>query len=357
MQSNKTILVAAAGAGKTHTIVCEALKHADKLIITTFTDKNTEEIKNRFYQINNRIPENVIILPWYTFLLKYFIRPFQSKFYATDIEGIEMQNGQSAKFKNKGSIEYYFSNSKRIYSDKIGALSCKLIEDFNDFPLDNLSKIAQSIFIDEMQDMAGYDLELIGKLMDYSNLNVFCVCDPRQSTIVTSKGRKNKPRTKVNILSFFKNKSVIIDDTSLNINKRCVNAICDLSNRLFPNFLEVKSEVCYDDKHKGIFFVRNEDCFEYISKYRPMQLTYNSRSKYLKNFPHINIRLSKGQTYNRVIIYTTEKMNSWLLNNKTELADQTRCMFYVALTRARYSVAIVYNYPEKFSHNLIQQYK
>ena len=44
------VIIAAAGSGKTEFIVNEALKKSSPVLITTFTDKNAEEIRNRFYK-------------------------------------------------------------------------------------------------------------------------------------------------------------------------------------------------------------------------------------------------------------------------------------------------------------------
>lgn len=61
----------------------------------------------------------------------------------------------------------------------------------------------------------------------------------------------------------------------------------------------------------------------------------------------INMGESKGLTYDRVLIYSTKSMKSWMENQSKELKPKTRSQFYVAITRARYSVGIVYEYDEK----------
>lgn len=55
---------------------------------------------------------------------------------------------------------------------------------------------------------------------------------------------------------------------------------------------------------------------------------------------------SKGKTYNDVLIYPTNDMCKWIKDNNYKLNGTTRSKFYVALTRGKYSAAIVYDYSE-----------
>ncbi len=47
-----------------------------------------------------------------------------------------------------------------------------------------ISKIFPNIFIDEIQDLAGYDLDIL-KLLFKSESTILCVGDPRQITYLT----------------------------------------------------------------------------------------------------------------------------------------------------------------------------
>lgn len=49
---------------------------------------------------------------------------------------------------------------------------------------------------------------------------------------------------------------------------------------------------------------------------------------------------SKGRGFDHVVILPTEPMRLWLSEPTTKLKPQSRAKFYVALTRARHSVAI-----------------
>ena len=55
----------------------------------------------------------------------------------------------------------------------------------------------------------------------------------------------------------------------------------------------------------------------------------------------MNFGASKGLEFPHVLIYPTNPIKQWLLNNQADLAEASRADFYVALTRAFFSVGIV----------------
>lgn len=59
------------------------------------------------------------------------------------------------------------------------------------------------------------------------------------------------------------------------------------------------------------------------------------------NYEIKNFGESKGATRDRVLIYPTQKISDWLFNNMDFNSFEIKCKFYVAVTRAKYSVAIV----------------
>lgn len=95
-------------------------------------------------------------------------------------------------------------------------------------------------------------------------------------------------------------------------------------------------------EHDGVFFVKEKDVDKYLEKYKPLQLRYDRRTKGIHSGYDIkNFGESKGATYDRVIIYPTKKMLEWMLSGKLISSFEIKCKFYVAITRAKFSVAIV----------------
>ncbi len=123
---NKAI-VACAGSGKTTYIVKKSLELIDKkVLITTFTDSNVEEIKNKIIEVNGSIPANIHVLPWFTFQLDHLIRPFQLDFINVKIKDVIMKNGSTTTYTSKNKKEYYIKDGA-IYSDKIADLAFSTI--------------------------------------------------------------------------------------------------------------------------------------------------------------------------------------------------------------------------------------
>ncbi|KQK26095.1 hypothetical protein AR438_10970 [Chryseobacterium aquaticum] len=385
-EQNNKLIVAAAGSGKTTFLVEEALREKNNsILITTFTQANESEIKRKFIEKNKCIPENVTIQTWFTFLLKQGVRPYQGALIEKKINGLILVNGKSGlkAYRNpceicrKGNTinedckkcanpiyyseenefeKHYFSKSLKIYSDKISKFIIRSNEKSEGLLIERLCNVYSHIFIDEVQDLAGYDLEFL-KLLFKSPSRILLVGDPRQGTYSTNTSAKNKKFSKFNVVNFFQDPTIKIntDKTSLLINYRCNKKICDLSNNLFPDFQKTESGNKLITGHDGVFFIKEIDIEDYLANFKPMQLRETKRKKVNENFKVMNFGESKGLSFDRILIYPTQPFLNWLLDNKTILAETSRAKIYVALTRARYSVAIVNNIENKKSE--IKHYK
>ena len=216
--------------------------------------------------------------------------------------------------------------------------------------IDRLSRIYPTIFIDEVQDLAGYDLEIL-KLLYHSKSTIVCVGDPRQVTYYTHWERVNKAYRNGMIKEYVEEKcskkdGIIVDETTLSLSHRNNKRICDFSSTIYPLLPKVepcKCQNCHPKgiDHQGVFVIKASDLDAYMSKFQPVQLRHNKRTATDGRFKSENFGQSKGKTYDRVVIYPTEDMRSWLKNRRTKLADETRAKLYVAVTRARYSAAFV----------------
>lgn len=349
MKINK-LIVAAAGAGKTTFLVNEALKLKDeRVLITTYTQANEAEIKKKIIEVNQCIPPNIIVQTWFSFLLQHGVRPFQGVLFEKSINGLILTNNTSALYIPESNTEkHFFTSGIKIYSDKISKFVFRCNEKTNGAVVDRLTRIYSQIFIDEVQDLAGYDLELL-KLLFKANTNTLLVGDPRQGTYSTNSSSKNKKFKKAAIVNFFEADSLGIetDTTSLTTNYRCNNSICELSNKLFPDMSPTKSGNCETTNHDGVFLVRESEVSEYLRRYSPTQLRENIKMEVNQEYRVLNFGESKGLSFDRVLIYPTNPILKWLSNNNSELAPTSRSKLYVAITRARYSVGVICNYSDE----------
>ncbi|WP_037939929.1 UvrD-helicase domain-containing protein [Sulfurospirillum arcachonense] len=368
MSKINKLIIAAAGAGKTTYLIKEALKQDKEVLITTYTEANESEIKKKFIEINGAIPKNVTIQTWFSMLLQHGVKPYQD--YLTDkkINGMLLVNEQSGlKFRGKFPVYYkeeevdkhYFSKEYKIYSDKLSKFVFKCNEKSKGVVFDRISRIYEYVFIDEVQDLAGYDLELI-KLLFQTNSNIVLVGDSRQVTYLTHHAKKYPKYKDGKIKEFIQNEckriTVEIDEESLNCSYRNNELICKFSSKLFPDYAVPTSKQNDEVEHKGIFFIREKDIDTYLAQYQPLQLVWNRGKKVNANYSVMNFGESKGLGFDRVLIYPTQKILDFILKNKS-LDGTSRAKFYVAITRARHSVGIVYTYLDKLSIDEIENWK
>ena len=359
MSKINKLIIAAAGAGKTTYLIHEALKQDKEVLITTYTEANESEIKKKFIEINGAIPKNITIQTWFSMLLQHGVKPYQN--YLTDkkINGMILVNQQSSQYISEINVDkHYFSKEYKIYSDKLSKFVFKCNEKSNGMVFDRLSRVYDYIFIDEVQDLAGYDLELI-KLLFKTNSNTTLVGDPRQVTYLTHNEKKFGKYQDGRIKEFIQNEckriTVEIDEESLNCSYRNNDLICQFSSTLFPDYVVPISKQNDAIEHKGIFFIKESDVDVYLAQYQPLQLRVDRRKQVNTNFAVMNFGESKGLGFDRVLIYPTKPILDFILKNKN-LDGTSRAKFYVAITRARYSVAIVYNFKDSNSLRNIQKW-
>lgn len=154
------VIIAAAGSGKTTHLVDIAVKNPNKrILITTYTDANSNEIKAKFYHKLGYIPHNIQIMPWFSFLLTHCVRPYQGKLCKERVDNLVLVSGVSTQWVSETDVErYYFDAHGRIFSDKLAKFAYKYNQVNNDLVTYRLSLLYDAIFIDEIQDIAGWDL-------------------------------------------------------------------------------------------------------------------------------------------------------------------------------------------------------
>lgn len=368
---NNRLIIAAAGAGKTTYMVEEALQRTGNVLITTFTIENESEIRNKIIKRCGYIPKHIQIQTWFSFLLQHGAKPYQGTchpdLFEKTIKGVILVDGQSGvkySFKKNGKeihvpfneeeefLDYYFNKELKIYTDKLAKFVCRANNLSKGCVIERISRIFPFIYIDEIQDLSGYDLEIV-KLLFHSQSEVLCVGDPRQVTYSTHWEKKNQLYRNGNIKKYilekcYKRDRISIDEDTLNYSHRNNKQICEFSSLLYPNYphvLPCKCKKCHQITitHQGIFLVKQSDLNKYMTIYNPVQLKYDKRVTINTQYDNYNFGASKGKGFDRVIIYPTGNILKWLFDHKLRMGDETRAKLYVAITRARYSVAFVVN--------------
>ncbi|MDR4496391.1 MAG: UvrD-helicase domain-containing protein [Candidatus Scalindua sp.] len=335
LNKNK-VIIACAGSGKTTSIVRDALKIKDqRVLVTTYTNENLDQIKAIFIEEAGCIPSNITVQSWFSFLLQEGIRPYQN--YITDKKRVQSILFQ-AKHSRYHRKDNYLTKSNFIYSNKVSEFVYECDRKTEGLVTNRLEKIYDYIFIDELQDFAGYDLNLL-EIYFNSRINVIIVGDPRQATYSTNNAQKNRQHRRSNIYSWVKGKEDELTTQEINDCYRCNQRICDFANKLFPDLPQAVSKNKSITGHDGIFCIHNCEVRSYIDTYNPTILKYNKRADTL-GFYALNIGLAKGRTFNRVLIFPTQPMLNYLkTDDLSKVGDKHK--LYVAVTRAKYSATFV----------------
>ncbi|MFQ5779157.1 MAG: UvrD-helicase domain-containing protein [Nitrospiria bacterium] len=345
LESNN-LVIASAGSGKTTFLVEEALSRPDKkIVILTYTNNNISEIKKKFCEKHGGIPKEVDVMTWFFFLLRECTRPYQRSVYSKSrVRTIFFSEGRSVKGAPYSKTErYYFRNGDEIYSDKISRFVIDCETNSNGLMTKRLADIYDEIFIDEFQDLAGYDLDLL-ELFLKSGIRMVIVGDPRQCTYTTNSSAKNSQYRGVGIhdLVYKWKASNLCQIVTHARNYRCNQKICDFASALFPKMENMESLNSTTTDHDGIFVVSEDKVHNYVNRYNPAVLRYN-RNANTYGYPALNFGNAKGLEFGRVLIIPHGPIKKYLQKGEVKDVEKSLEKFYVAVTRAKHSVAFLHD--------------
>lgn len=343
------LTLAVAGGRKTQGLVnhCQALPSERKVALLTFTQTNQQEVRARLAAQAGHAT-GVEVMGWYTFLLRHFAQPFlRFKFPGERVGGFDFE-GRPSRFARGKSR--FMTADNRVYSCELGRLAFELME-ATPALLNRLECIYDEILIDEVQDLASYDWEILQVLL-HSNIEVRLVGDVRQAVLSTNpRGRKNKQFGYAASLEWFIEREAegCLNITYATITYRCREEIATFSDSIFDArwaFPGTTSENTDETGHDGVYLVRSEHVYEYMTQYSPQCLRNSISSAKHLDLPFQNFKGVKGATFERVLIAPTKNIENFIKNG-TPLESTAAAAFYVAVTRAKQSLAIVLDLPGK----------
>lgn len=340
MPSNNVVIIAAAGARKTERVVETALADASKrTLVVTYTNENQREIIARIERKNGTMPANVQVMGWFTFLINECARPFQRSVFGQP-NHLRRLNfiGRKPDYVGKNNPAYFFDSHRDIYRDGVSDFAVLANTNTNGSVIRRLERAFDHILIDEVQDLTGFDLDFLDLLLR-SSITITAVGDPRQFMIRTTNATRNRKYCGVGIIDWFKERADICQLEEQCYSYRCRKEICEFADALFPDMPATESRNTEHNDHVGISIIGASKMAEYIAKYDPVILTYNKNSD-TQGYAGINIGLSKGSTYNRVLIIPSGTMLQYVKSrNLTAFKEPEK--LYVAVSRARFSATFV----------------
>ncbi len=334
----------AAGGGKTTRIVTEALAEDCRSVIVTYTRNNETEIYRKFYSLTPSIPPRTEVMTWFSFLLRELARPYRPALHNQRIKNIQFIEGRSVqKVAESNVAAHYFAGGNLIYEDKISKFVFACNAKTDGAVMRRLAQRFDHIYIDEIQDMAGWDLEII-ELILRAGIKLSLVGDHRQATFRTNDSNKNSGYSGAQIVKKFQewDKAGLAALSYEQHTHRCHQHIATLGDGFYPNEPPTKSLNATITGHDGVFTVASMHVPHYVTIYSPQILRYDRRTTCM-DLPALNFGESKGQTFDRVLIFPHGGAQKWLASGHLKHVEKSAAKMYVGATRARYSLAFVFD--------------
>ncbi|MGR6090795.1 hypothetical protein ACU4IU_09555 [Brevibacterium sp. CSND-B09] len=343
------VRVAVAGSGKTAEIASRILAEqaGTRSASITFTTNGQNEISSRLPRLLASEHET---MGWFAFLVRHIIRPYLPKLHPGFVAtGLCFVQSDAEIPKNRSGWKYYLNDHHQPYSTRLGTLAKKVMQATSNAPIRRLERIYNNLYFDEIQDLGGNDLVILEALMK-SSINLFVTGDVRQAVLTTSRSdRANRSYRGVQVMHWFreKNDAGVCDLTFNETTTRFNQAIASFSDLIHDPALELPATTSTQTEetgHDGVFLVDDSDLSLYVTAWdtSPTILWARSSQRKLPKSELLTFGGSKGLTRDRVVIVATSTgpICKWLKKREL-LTPSTACGFYVAATRARYSVALV----------------
>lgn len=352
---NKATL-AVAGSRKTQSIVdaCKDGPANRKRLVLTYTLTGQRDLEQRLSAACD--PANLPdVCGWYAFLLRHWVRPFLPLMYpGRRLAGLNFE-GLPAKTINgivvASGEDRYLDSDSRAYKRFLSKLAIDVAEAAGGTVITRLQRMYDEIYVDEVQDMTGYDLDVLEQLLG-STSTVRLVGDIRQSVFDTNPQDPRLPQFRgLGMLGWFKQQEAagrLQIEFSSNT-WRSVQAVATFADTIFDpsfGFAATISKQSASSAHDGVFAIAPVHVAAYMDAYSPIRLRERVTTPTPDGIDATNFGISKGLTHERVLIFPTGSMKTFLTKG-TLLAPKSACGLYVGVTRAVYSVAFVMDKPEK----------
>ena len=350
-------------------IVIKILKH---VLLISYTNEGVRSLEKEYRKQNGGILDNkVIFKTWYSFLLSELIKPYQcslklkSKQYQKEIPVTFPENFISSiafynteplpRWYNQAHVQYFVNRHGDIVPDRVSHLAYLCNDHSKGRAIARMSDIYSHIFVDELQDYAGWDLEII-RLLFESQMLITCVGDYKQATYRTNNSPKNSQYRDENVRNYFKmlERKGLCTTSYSNTTRRFNREICDFINTIHGDMESIvepdRAMGCNDQTDNvGVYLMDNKHLSQYCEYYQPTILRYDKKAKidFHHNCDVYNYGASKGATYERVVVVPVSTTLPFIQNQATITSNQTKSKFYVACTRAKHSIVFAVDSPKE----------
>lgn len=340
-------ILAPAGGRKTQIIIdmCADVAVPRKRAVITFTTSAQKTLIDRLLASDAR-SQMPTVMGWYTFLLDHIVRPYApsvTELQGSRVKGLAWVDGTLPW--NLSGVDFYLNSAGDAYSERLGLLAAKTLKADGEAVIDRLERIFDEIYIDEVQDLRGNDLDVLDALIR-SKIRVVLVGDVRQRLLSTSKSsRRHGEYGGLGLNNWFREmaEKELLNLQTIEETWRCCPEVIQFADQMFTSgrFLPTKSKVAVPDgMHHGVWLLEEPYIDEYVRRFHPACYRDSVRTKLVGTDSATNFGLCKGATEDHVLIFPTGPMKKFWKDRTNNLAEKSRMNAYVAITRARWSVAI-----------------
>lgn len=341
---DKRVIFAVAGSGKT-THIINKLSLEKRYLIITYTTNNTLTLRNGIIGKFGFFPENIRLQSYFSFLNSFCFRPLLSG--KVKSKGINWNQPPEFTLRLKRTdTRFYLDKNNRLYYNRIAKLceNQNILSDINN----RIEKYYDCLYIDEIQDFAGHDFNLL-KSIAKADCEILFVGDFYQHTFDTSKdGNLNSGifNDYDSYRKLFQQMGLIVDTITLQKSYRCSKTVCNFIQNNIGVSISSASE-----KETEIKIIDNQREADIIIKDNSIvKLFYRENYKY--DCYSQNWGSSKGiNDYESVcVVLNPTTKRAFEKEQLNSLAPQTKNKLYVACSRANKNLYFV-------SQTFLDQYK
>lgn len=321
----KQLILAVAGSGKTTTLISK-LNLEQRFLMVTYTTNNLNHLRNSVIHKFGYFPENIKVCSYFQFLYSFCFKPYCGL--ESRARGITYKRPADYTRFKPGTDVFYMTSERLMYSNRI-AHYCE--QNCADEIRSRLDKYCDWFMVDEVQDIAGRDFNLLMKIIP-ENCNSIFVGDFYQHTYDTSNdGNINQSlyNDYNTFLRRWRTAGVEIDNTTLSKTHRCSEDICEFVRRIGisigstgvanGNVIEINNQeaadaIISDDRIPKLFYAKSDT-------YQCASMNWGE-SKGIDHFKDVCVVLNKST----MALYASNALNT--------MNSQTKNRFYVACTRA-----------------------
>ena len=338
------VTLAVAGGHKTQSIVndCMSCPYNRRILVLGYTTASQDELSTRIRAAGVHGPR-VEVIGWFTFLLQHLVRPYLPLLYeGRRLTGLSFEGDPGRYATGAGR---FLDEDNRAYKLHLAKLAYDVTTASNGGAIDRLEHIYDEIYIDEVQDLGGWDLDVVEVLLR-SRIAITMVGDMRQALLSTNvRDPKNAKYRKEKVFAWFQlmEKRKLIKITQAPTTYRSNQTIATLSDSIFDPALGYAATVSASTEthaHAGLFTVRESDAIGYAQSYGPLCLRHSKAVAAHLDLPFLTFGVAKGRTVDHVLIYPTTKTLKFLAGG-ARLEGLAACALYISVTRAKHSVAFI----------------